>query len=141
MKYQIQTEAQKQSLLKIIEGMKPGVIVEIREHNKRRSDAQNRLLWVWNNEIQRHLHEHFGETASAEEWHDILVSKLMPAELTKVSLPTGESFKVGRTRTRNLGVKKMAEYMQKLEAYCVESLCMILPHPDDYMFAVYGERK
>ena len=117
------------------------VMITIGKPTNRRSDAQNRLLWMWNNLIQKHLAEHTGQLASAEEWHDILVAKLLPAEYSKVRLPTGEQFKVGRTRTSRLSVKEMAEYMNLLEAYCAEYLNLILPQPDDYRFAVYGERQ
>ena len=105
----------------------------IRPHKSQRSLSQNRLLWVWNNAIQKHLADHFGQVASAEEWHDILVSKLMPAEVRRVQLPDGDTFKVGRTRTSQLKVDEMTEYLTRLDAYCVETLNLQLPHPMDLM--------
>lgn len=111
-------------------------IVEVRS---KRSDAQNRLLWMWNNEIQRHLSESFGQQASAEEWHEILVSKLWPSELHPVKLPDGTSYKVGRAKTRKFTIDQMSDYMLRLDVYCSESLGLLLPHPQDLMYAVYGE--
>lgn len=112
--------------------------VEIREHKSKRSLAQNRLLWLWNNAIQEHMAEHFGQYASAEEWHDILVSRLLPSEVRRVNLPSGEGFKVGRTRTSQLGVKKMAEYLDLLCAYCAEYMRLQLPQPMDLMAQAMG---
>lgn len=115
--------------------------IRIDDYDEGRSDAQNRLLWKWNNEIQKHLADHYGQHASAEEWHDILVAKLCESEIRRVKLPTGEQYKVGRARTSKMGVKKMAEYLTKLDHYCAESLGLLLPHPDDFQYAVYGKRR
>jgi len=105
-----------------------------------RSDAQNRLLWLWNNEIQKHMREVFGMYASAEEWHEQLVSRLCPAELTMAKLPGGNWFMVGRSRTSSFGVKQMSEYLNLLDMYCAEELQLALPHPEDLMMAAYGSR-
>ena len=112
--------------------------VEFREHKSKRSLAQNRLLWLWNNTIQQHMADHFGQYASAEEWHDILVSRLLPSEVRRVQLPSGEGYKVGRTRTSQLGVKAMSEYLDLLNAYCAEYMRLQLPQPMDLMMQAMG---
>lgn len=112
--------------------------VEFREYKSKRSLAQNSLLWLWNNAIQQHMAEHFGQIASAEEWHDILVSKLLPTEVRRVELPSGEGYKVGRTRTSQLTVKRMTEYLELLNAYCAEYLRLQLPQPIDLMAQAMG---
>lgn len=106
-----------------------------------RSLAQNRLLWQWNGLIQQHLADHYGQQASAETWHDILTSKLCPVEVQVVELPDGQKCKVGRARTSKFSVDQMSEYLNKLDAYCADSLGLLLPHPDDYELAVYGDRR
>lgn len=106
-----------------------------------RTIAQNRLLWLWNGIIQMHMAEAFGQLASAEEWHDILVTKLCPAEYHVVELPDGFKARVGRSRTSKFTVEQKGEYLDKLDAYCADSLGLLLPHPDDYELAVYGERR
>ncbi len=107
----------------------------------KRSDAQNRLLWMWNNEIQRHLAEHYGQHASAEEWHNILVNKLCPTVLHTVKLPDGTQYKAGRSRTSKFNADQMTEYLSKLDAYCADSLGLLLTHPSDLINAIYGERR
>ncbi|MBI6949824.1 recombination protein NinB [Pseudomonas koreensis] len=113
-------------------------IVEIRS---KRSDAQNRLLWQWNGIIQSHLRESFGQLASSEEIHEIMVSKLWPAEVHRVELPDGSSYKVGRAKTRKFSIQQMTEYLELLDSYCAEYLQLLLPHPSDLMNAIYGERR
>ena len=104
-------------------------------------DAQNRLLWMWNGEIQKHLRESFGQLASSEEWHEILVAKLWPAEVRPVELPDGTKYRVGRAKTRTFNIQQMTTYLEMLDAYCAEHLGLLLPHPDELMMAIYGERR
>lgn len=113
-------------------------IVEVRS---KRSDAQNRLLWQWNGLIQAHLRDSFGQQASAEEWHEILVAKLWPAEVHPVELPDGTRYRVGRAKTRKFNTQQMTLYLELLDAYCAEHLQLLLPHPEDLMMAIYGERR
>jgi len=93
-----------------------------------RSLPSNNLLWRWNNEIQLHLAFHHGQLASADQWHDILVAKLMPSVLHPVRLPDNDevTYKVGRMKTSQMNKKQMSEYMEKLQAYCADSLGLIL---------------
>ena len=114
--------------------------ISITQAKASRSIAQNRLLWQWNSLIQQHLAEHYGQHADAETWHDVLVSKLCPAEVHVIELPDGQRCKVGRARTSKFSVDQMGEYLDKLDAYCADSLGLLLPHPDDYEMAVYGVR-
>lgn len=125
--------------LKSLDLKKP-VKVSITAAKTSRSLAQNRLLWSWNNLIQQHMLESYGQIASAEEWHDILVTRLCPAEYHQIEMPDGFKAKVGRSRTSKFTVEQMGEYLDKLDAYCAEHLQLLLPHPDDYEMAVYGAR-
>ncbi|MFK3971088.1 recombination protein NinB [Pseudomonas sp. NPDC087358] len=113
-------------------------IVEVRS---KRSDAQNKMLWMWNGLIQAHLRDSFGQIASSEEWHEILVSRLWPAEVHPVQLPDGTRYRVGRAKTRSFTIAQMTTYLELLDAYCAEHLQLLLPHPDDLMNAIYGERR
>ena len=114
--------------------------VSVCELKASRSNAQNRLLWKWNGCIQQHMREAFGQTASDEEWHDILVSKLCPSEVHPVTLPDGTRYRVGRARTSKFKVDQMTQYLELLDAYCAENLNLLLPHPQDLVYAIWGER-
>lgn len=139
----LRNESDRTRLLGYIQGLdlaKPRrlTIVEVRS---KRSDAQNRLLWQWNGLIQAHLRDLFGQLASAEEWHEILVAKLWPAEVHPVELPDGTRYRVGRAKTRKFNTQQMTQYLELLDAYCAEYLQLLLPHPEDLMMAIYGERR
>lgn len=139
----LRNESDRARLLSYITGLdlaKPRrlTIVEVRS---KRSDAQNRLLWQWNGLIQAHLRDSFGQLASAEEWHEILVAKLWPAEVHPVELPDGTRYRVGRAKTRKFNTRQMTRYLELLDAYCAEHLQLLLPHPEDLMMAIYGERR
>lgn len=139
----IRTESDRARLMGVIAGLdlsKPRKVA-ITEIRSKRSDAQNRLLWMWNGEIQKHLRESFGQIATAEEWHEIMTAKLWPAEVTPVELPDGTRYKVGRAKTRNFNQAQMTTYLELLDAYCAEHLGLILPQPDDLIMAIYGERR
>ncbi len=110
------------------------------ESSEKRRDAQNRLLWSWNSAIQQHMRDSFGQIASAEEWHDVLCRKLMPADASSVRLPDGSQHEVGRWRSSKAGVREMTEYLNLLDAYCAENLGLLLPHPQDLYHEAMARR-
>ena len=141
--HRLSTESDRARLMGIIAGMdlsKPRKVA-ITEIRSKRSEAQNRLLWSWNGVIQRHLRDSFGQIASAEEWHEIMVSRLWPSEVHPVELPDGTRYKVGRAKTKGFTVVQMTTYLELLDQYCAEHLGLLLPHPEDLMMAIYGERR
>lgn len=141
--HSLRTESDRRRLMSFIEHVdlsKPRK-VSISETRNKRSEAQNRLLWMWNGLIQTHLRDSYGQLASSEEWHEILVAKLWPSEVRRVELPDGAAFKVGRAKTRKFTTVQMTTYLELLDAYCAEHLQLLLPHPDDLMMAIYGERR
>jgi hypothetical protein len=140
----IRSDKDRERLIGFISGLnldKTPYRISIAAAKTSRSLAQNRMLWAWNGLIQKHLAEHFGQIAGAEEWHDILVTRLCPADVHVVEMPDGFRAKVGRQRTSKFTVDQMGEYLDKLDAYCAENLGLLLPRPDDYEMAVYGERR
>lgn len=111
--------------------------ISIKPAKSRRSLSQNRLLWLWNSQIQLHMREHFGEIGSAEDWHEVLVSRLLP---TRVVVFFGEPVHC-RTQTRKLSVADMSAYLELLEMYCAENLGLQLARPEDiYWEALLREK-
>lgn len=102
-----------------------------RKTSEKRRDKQSRLMWAWYNEIQRHMAESHGIVASAEDWHETLCRKLMPAEVLTKQMPDGTVIEAGRWRSSKAGVKEMTVYLNKLDQYCAEELQLLLPHPND----------
>jgi hypothetical protein len=143
MEFKLATEHDRARLIGYLAGLdlsKPYKI-SIAQIRSKRSDSQNKLLWLWNGLIQAHLRDSFGQIASSEEWHEILVSRLWPSEVRRVELPDGAAFKVGRAKTRGFTIAQMTTYLELLDAYCAEHLSLLLPHPDDLMNSIYGDRR
>ena len=138
----VRNEHDRQRLIQFIGGLdlsKP-YKAAVTQGRSKRSDAQNRLLWTWNSAIQTHLRDHFGQLASAEEWHEILVAKLWPAEVRPVELPDGPRYRVGRAKPRKFTIEQMTQYLELLDQYCAEHLQLLLPHPEDLVYQIWGER-
>lgn len=110
------------------------------EAKEKRRDIQNRLLWMWMGHIQAHMRDAFGQIASAEEWHEVLCRKLMPAEAVNVRLPDGTMMDAGRWRSSKASVREMTEYLNLLDSYCAESLGLLLPHPQDMYYEAMARR-
>lgn len=110
------------------------------EAKEKRRDVQNRLLWVWMGHIQAHMRDAFGQIASAEEWHEVLCRKLMPAEAVNVRLPDGTMMDAGRWRSSKASVREMTEYLNLLDSYCAENLGLLLPHPQDIYHEAMSRR-
>lgn len=143
MDFKLGTETDRARLIGYLTGLdlaKPKKVA-ITEVRKNRSDAQNKLLWMWNGLIQAHLRDSFGQIASSDEWHEILVARLWPSDVRRVELPDGPTFKVGRAKTRSFTIAQMTTYLELLDAYCAEHLRLLLPHPDDLMNSIYGDRR
>lgn len=113
------------------------VVIEFKELKAKRSLAQNRLMWVWNQEIAEHLREHFGQENSSEDVHEVFVRKKFGVRVIQAG---NEEPIIVRKRTRKLNTKEFTEYLNWLEQYCAEYLELMLTRPDDlYMLALYGE--
>lgn len=142
MEFRLSTESDRSRLMGHLDGLdlsKP-YKVSIAQIRSKRSDSQNKLLWLWNGLIQAHLRDSFGQIASSEEIHEIMVSKLWPSEIHRVELPDGSAYKVGRAKTKQFSIQQMTDYLELLDGYCAEYLQLLLPHPSDLMNAIYGER-
>lgn len=106
------------------------LLLEVREVSEKRRDSQNRLLWKWNSEFQAFMADHYGQLASAEDWHDILCRRLRPVTGKTVNLPDGAAYTTERWRSSKAGVREMSEYLNDLDAYCT-TIGLLLSHPDD----------
>lgn len=113
------------------------VAVEIRPYRSTRSQAQNRLMWMWYREIG----EYCGY--SPQEVHERMKARVLGVE--SVTLPrwfmgddVGRLELVRPKSTAGLSVQEMTEFLVAIEALA-RHLGIALPYPDDYRFAVDGE--
>lgn len=103
------------------------VQVETSLYKPKRSLAINKLMWLWNGEIQKHLKESQGQIYSTEDIHEYFVDLLLPRKMVNIN---GRE-KAIRAHTSKMTNKEMCDYLEILEMYCSEHLGLILPHPEE----------
>lgn len=100
--------------------------VVIRKAKSRRSQAQNRLLWVW----MQYLEDEIGE--KKELIHLYFKHKFIKKDDIRVF---GEDVPVEVTTTK-LTVKEFTSYLENIELYVMENLGYSFPVDDEYREAM-----
>lgn len=103
------------------------ILIETSVFKKKRSDAINRLMWLWNGEIQKHIRESQGQIYSTEDIHEFMVNLLLPRTVIEIN---GKERAI-RAHTSKMTNKELCDYLELLEFYCGEHLGLVLPHPED----------
>jgi len=88
------------------------VVIEFKEHKAKRSLAQNRLLWLWNQIIADYFREHYGQENSSEDVHEVFVRRKFGVKVIQAG---NEEPIIVRKRTRKLNTKEFCEYLNWLE--------------------------
>ena len=103
--------------------------VEFGSAEETRSQAQNRLMWKWLGV--------FGDYAgyTKRQAHDVFCREINGTEIVKDLHGVERDMVKG---TRNITVKEMAEFLQKVEYICTQLGCY-LPLPDDYAYIIGNE--
>ncbi len=104
--------------------------IEIKQHRSSRSNAQNRLYWSWVKLIAKEA------GYSKDEMHEIFKATFLGVYNLTFA---GRSVPVAKS-TSKLDVNQFTEYLKKIEE-ASEFFNVILPRPDDYRYAMYGEKK
>ena len=105
------------------------VYVEFGSAEETRSHAQNRLMWKW--------FGIFGEYAgyTKQQAHDVFCREINGVDIKNDLHGFEREWIKG---TRNMTVKEMAEFLQKVEYICTQFGCY-LPVPDDYAYIIGNE--
>ena len=108
----------------------PLMSVEVKRHKKSRTQAQNRLMWMW-----------YGVICDAtgnepEDLHEQMKVRVLGVE-KKVIL--GQAIIVPRS-TKDLDTQGMTNFLEAIEALAVE-LEVALPIPDETDYAMHRERR
>ena len=105
-------------------------LVEVKEYKSNRSTAQNRLYWSW----VKVFSDYMGE--DKDDLHEKFKASFLGVK--EVTDFNGNTYVVPKS-TANLGVRKFAEYLNKIELTAAK-LELVLPIPEDYRFAMTGDR-
>jgi len=92
-----------------------------------RSNKQNRLYWMWIQEIINHVTISTGETKTKRQIDAWLLDMFAPTEQSEFR---GKQFMIVTT-TSNMTQKQMAHYMNDIDMYCSTELELNLTHPAD----------
>lgn len=111
----------------------PLMSVEIKPYKRNRSEAQNRLMWMWYHIISMDTGQ------IAEDLHEEMKVRVLGVEEKEVLGPYGKMVKliVPKSSTK-LSTQEMTDFLRAIEALAAE-LEIILPRPDDYKFAMMYE--
>ena len=112
------------------------VTVEEAEDNRR--IAQNRLLFMWHNELSKHIDETTGQKFSSDDIHEYVAEQLLP----KRAITLDNNPIIVRTKTSKLKVKEFAEFLTRYDIWANEKYNCKFTHPDDlYLKAVMKDEK
>jgi len=108
--------------------------VTIEPYKAKRSVSQNRLLWLWMNEISNKYYETRGKLYSPDMWAEYFKQNFIESAITEIR---GEAIKMAKTTTQ-MTTKEFTDYLEKIDIYVVSELDIILPHPDDLYYSAMG---
>ena len=93
----------------------------------KRTNPQNNLYWKWIDIIRLHILDSTGKAFSSDEVHEFFKGKFLPSREVEI----GGEVRSCKGSTAVLNTKDMAEYMDRIDNFCVESLQLYLPYPGD----------
>lgn len=88
--------------------------ITVKPWNPKRSDVQNKLMWVYNTRICLWMNENTDVTATPEDWHEYLVETKWGMRFNAVTQ------KQTRYETKKFSIKKMVEHLEWLERFAAE---------------------
>ncbi len=98
--------------------------IEIKPHTKKRTLAQNALMWKWLDEVVKLVSEHTGH--DNDEIHEIFKQKFLEAKIIESFDGKEEYYSWS---TKNLDKSEMSHYMEKIYAFCTTELGLFLTIP------------
>jgi len=101
--------------------------ITIKAHRKKRSLAQNSLMWLWYDEIKKHIFDSQGDMYTSEDIHEWFKQLFLPKRAIEFKAKILE-VQIG---TKELNTIQMMEYLEKLDYYCADKLNLMLSKPED----------
>lgn len=126
MKYNItnpETSAHVQHIIRNLDSEKAW-IVEIKKKTKARSLSQNALYWRWMNDIAALVSDNTGY--EKDEVHELFKKQFLEPKEVEIG-----DIGVHVYSTKNLTVKEMVEYMERVDRFCIQNLAISLPIPQE----------
>ena len=99
--------------------------VVIGQYKRKRSLAQNALMWMWIDAIRLHILDSTGQRFSKEDVHKWLADEFLPSSVVEIN---GRAKRV-RAHTSELSVGEMRDYLDRLDYWASAELHCDLPRP------------
>lgn len=96
--------------------------VTIERYRKRRSRSQNSLMWAWHTRVAEAVADHTG--CEPDDIHQFFKAKFCPRRAIEVAGEWAET-----QSTTLLNTAEMTEFLNRIYAWCVTELGLILPTP------------
>jgi hypothetical protein len=108
--------------------------VEVKQHRKNRTLAQNRLYWMWLGEIGETLGYDIKDKYQKNLLHAGIALRL---NFVDTGMVLGKETTVAKP-TSNLDVKEFTEYLERVDHFAADELGITLRHPKDAYYEAMG---
>lgn len=115
---------------------KPIKKVTIEDYKKDRSAAQNRLMWMWLNQLARHLQDEHGLKTTSEDMKDYFQRGYL-GNRPYVD-PSTKGTRIRVIGTSELDTAQFTEFLNHIDVYAGSELGLTLPHPEDVYYEAMG---
>lgn len=138
--YKIDSEKAKEYMLLQLQALslEPVKIVEVKPYQKNRTAAQNRLMHKWFSFIDEWVFESTGKASGTKKWKWYFKDLYLGYET--VELFNGRVIEQLKS-TADLSTKELTEFLEKIDAHCVNEFGLVLPHPDDIYYEAMGIKR
>lgn len=116
----------KSELIRRIQQLSGLFRVDVVKYRKRRSDAQNKLLWGWvYPHVAAGILEAWGENLTGDEVHILMKRKFLSRPI--VNQNTGEEMDRAFVTTTKLTTEEFSQYVENIAKFAAESLSVVIP--------------
>ena len=118
-------------------GDKP-VKITVEDYAETRRLAQNSLMWIWHDELSKHIESSTGSYFDSDDIHEYVAEKLLPKRVVSIG---GEPIIV-RTKTSKLHVGEFSKFLNRYDRWAYDKYECRFSHPEDlYLKAVMQDEK
>ncbi len=101
--------------------------IDIKQYYRGRTKSQNKLFWLWMQEISKAVIDSHGKYITPEDWHNYFCAMFLGYEQTTTR---GLVVSVLKS-TRGLSTKEFTDLLESIDMYSGGELKIRLSHPGD----------
>jgi hypothetical protein len=97
-------------------------IIDVKENRPKRTNAQNRLMWMWLDDIAKKMSDATGY--EVDEIHQLFKDSFLDGKKVKI-----KGLETSIPSTTELDVKEMGEYLDRIQRFCSIEMGINVPLP------------